>query len=249
MTASGLTRHSLVLEGALDAEIVDRFRALLAQRQAGRPLQYLEGTVQFGPLELAIDGRALIPRPETEQLWEIVVATVATSPAVIVDLCTGSGNLALACKYAWPAAVVYAVDVSGDAVSLARENAARTGLEVHVLEGDLFAPLPQDLRGSIDLLVANPPYVATHELATLPAEVRDHEPETALIAGPAGDEVLSRIAAEAPGWLRPGGVVACEISEFRSRQVRGEFAAFGADIRMDLAGKPRFLIGRQPSVV
>ena len=246
MAASGLARRSLVLHGDLAPAVVERFRTLVTQRLSGRPLQYLEGTVQFGPLELAIDDRALIPRPETEQLWELVVRSVATVPAVVVDLCTGSGNLALACKHAWPDATVYAVDFEDGAAALARENALRTGLDIVVHVGDLFEPLPPALRGRVDLVVSNPPYVARAEAGALPAEVRDHEPDAALVAGPRGDEVLARIAAAAPDWLRPGGLIACEISEFQAAVVTRLFARFGPEVRCDLAGKPRFVIGVEP---
>lgn len=245
MAASGLTRRALVLQGELTPEIAERFRALVAERIAGRPLQYLEGTVQFGPLELTIDERALIPRPETEQLWELVVRTVASPPAVVVDLCTGSGNLALACKHAWPEAVVHAVDLSPGAAELARENAARTGLEIEVHVGDLFEPLPTPLRGRVDVLVSNPPYVAAAEVALLPAEVRHHEPGIALVSGGRGDEVLARIAAAAGDWLRPRGLIACEISEFQADTAVRLFAAFGPTVRPDLAGKPRFVVGHR----
>lgn len=248
MTASGLARSSLVLHGDLAPDVAERFRALVTRRLEGRPLQYLEGTVQFGPLELAIDDRALIPRPETEHLWELVVRSVAEPPALVVDLCTGSGNLALACKHIWPDAEVHAVDLSPGAAALARENAARTGLGIAVHLGDLFDALPVSLRGRVDVIVANPPYVARAEADLLPAEVRDHEPAMALVAGDRGDEVLARIAAAAGGWLRPGGVVACEISEFRADTAARLFAPFCGEIEADLAGKPRYVIGRSPSV-
>ena len=244
--ASGRSRQGLVLDIDLPDEVAERFRELVGRRLAGRPLQYLEGTVQFGPLDLAIDQRALIPRPETEQLWELVVGAVTTPPLVVVDLCTGSGNLALACKHSWPAAAVYAVDLSPAAAALARENAIRTGLDITVLDGDLFAPLPADLHGLVDVVVANPPYVAESEMPLLPAEVRNYEPAVALVAGPDGDEVLARIAAAAGRWLRPGGLVACEISEFRPETAVRLFAGFGAVVRPDLAGRPRHLIGRMP---
>lgn len=246
LAASGLTRRSLVLAGDLAPAVVERFRTMVARRAEGRPLQYVEGTVQFGPLELAIDDRALIPRPETEQLWELVVHSVAEAPAVVIDLCTGSGNVALACKHVWPDATVYAVDLAEGAAALARENARRTGLEIVVCEGDLFDPLPRTLRGDVDVVVSNPPYVTLAEAATLPTEVRDHEPGMALVAGPRGDEVLARIAAAAPDWLRPGGLIACEISESQAAAATRHFARFRAQVRPDLAGRPRFVIGRMP---
>jgi release factor glutamine methyltransferase len=221
------------------------FEELVARRGAGEPLQYLEGTVQFGPLELLVDRRALIPRPETELLWEMAAQQVV-SPTLIVDLCTGSGNLALALKQTFPAAQVYATDISEDALSLAEENASRTGLEVDFLKGDLFEPLAPDLRGRVDLLVANPPYVSETEFADLPTEVRDHEPYQALVAGPSGDEVVRRIIEEAPGWLGEDGVLLCEISEsLLPLPPGGGWGEGSLEVRPDLTGRARILVARR----
>jgi release factor glutamine methyltransferase len=262
LSASGLPRHEAerllqvvtgrsrvaLLAGEVSEEEAAAFHRLVAARRGGEPLQYLEGTVQFGPLELGADRRALIPRPETEELWELAVAALEGKAApIVVDLCTGSGNLALALQYAVPDARVYATDLSAAALELAAENATRTGLTgVHLLQGDLFAPLPPALRGQVDLVVANPPYLAADEYGALPPEVRDHEPVGALVAGPEGGEVLARIAGAVGEWLRPGGTVMCEISEFRPRRARELFAAFRPEIRDDLAGRPRFVIGTLP---
>ncbi len=242
---TGRTRVALLTGEEVAAEAAAEFLRRAEARRGGEPLQYLEGSVQFGPLDLVVDRRALIPRPETEQLWEMAVAALEGRPApIVVDLCTGCGNLALALQHAFPGAVVYATDVSAAALDLARENATRTGLsQVHLRHGDLFAPLPDRLRGRVDLVVANPPYLAAYEYDGLPPDVRDHEPAGALVAGPTGDEVLARIAAEVGEWLRPGGVVVCEVSEFRSERARDLFAAFGGEIGNDLAGRPRFVVG------
>ena len=162
---------------------------------------------------------------------------------MIVDLCTGSGNLALALKHAFPSATLYATDISPDAIDLARENATQANLDVTTLVGDLFDPLPGHLRGRVDLIVSNPPYLAEAELADLPIDVRDHEPTMALVAGPVGDEILARIGDAASEWLRPGGVVACEISEFHGPAIAGHFASLGGEILHDLSDKERFVIG------
>ncbi len=219
---------------------------LAARRRGGEPLQYLEGTVQFGPLELAIDRRALVPRPETEGLWEMAVAALgeAGPGTVIVDLCTGSGNLALALKHAFPRARVYATDTSEEALSLAKENTARTGLDVTLLPGDLFDPLPPKLMGRIDLLVANPPYVADAEYPALPPDVR-REPREALVAGPAGTEVLTRIGEGARWWLATGGWAVVEIGETQGERAMGLFPGLDREIRRDLAGRDRYLVGRK----
>ncbi len=245
VVASGLSRAELVTAAELSPDATAAFRELVARRAAGEPLQYLEGTVQFGPLELASDSRALIPRPETEQLWEKVVAWVGDEPpTVIVDLCTGSGNLALALKHTFRSALVWATDLSPRALSLARENGARAGLKITWLEGDLFAPLPEDLFGRVDLIVSNPPYVAEAEVAALPDDVRDHEPRTALVAGERGDEVLAQIAVEAVHWLSPGGRIALEIGETQGPQTTELFSRYDPHIEQDLAGKDRFGFGR-----
>lgn len=246
VVSSGRSRTELLLGVDLGADVRADFESLLARRRSGEPLQYIEGRIPFGPIEVSVDSRALIPRPETEQLFELLVDAVDPPPRVVVDLCTGSGNLALALKYTWPDAIVWGTDVSAEAVSLVQENSAASGLEVVELEGDLFDPLPAHLRGLVDVVVANPPYLSHVEYHMLPAEVANYEPATALVAGSTGDEVLARIAAEAVEWLRPGGLVACEISEFRGDRARGLFADYDAAILPDLTGRDRFVVGRAP---
>ena len=242
--ASGVSRAHLAMEREVDHFTASKFLELTRRRLALEPLQHIEGTVQFGPLELRSDGRALVPRPETERLWEIVVQRMAhRPPAVIVDLCTGSGNLALGLKYAFPKATVYGTDLSDQALSLAAANGSLTGLEVDWRRGDLFTALSKDVRGRVDLMVANPPYVAEEEFSSLPVDVRDHEPYQALVAGPVGDEILVRIAAEAMDWLRPGALLACEISEFDEERALELFAPFDATVVPDLTGRPRLVIG------
>ncbi len=244
-TATGRSFTDLVIGVDLTSDDVGSFHELVERRRSGEPLQYIEGTAQFGPIDVAVDPRVLVPRPETEQLYEIACDAVE-DPKVIVDLCTGSGNLALALKHAFPAATIYATDLSSEAVDLARENAESADLDMTVLLGDLFEPLPDHLRASVDLIVSNPPYLAAAELADLPIDVRDHEPTMALVAGPVGDEVLTRIAEAASEWLRPGGVIACEISEFHGTAIVRHFAHLGGAIRRDLSGKERFVIGAAP---
>ncbi len=210
-------------------------------------MQYLEGEVRFGPVDLCVDHRALIPRPETERVWEEAVLSLreAGPGTVIVDIGTGTGALALALKHSFPAAQVLATDISADALALAADNAARTGLEVTLLEGDLFEALPPRLQGRVDLIVSNPPYVAADEFSTLPVEVRDHEPRDALVAGPRGTEVLQQIADEAYWWLGIGGWVICEIGESQGAAAADIFSAFDREVRPDLAGRDRILVGRK----
>lgn len=239
--ATALSRTQLILGVPVTDDDAATFHALVERRRSGEPLQYIEERIPFGPIQVSVDARVLIPRPETEQLFELAAGAVR-APRVIVDLCTGSGNLAIALKHEFPDAVVYATDTSEDAVAVARANAASAGFDVTVLHGDLFGPLPEHLRGRVDLLVANPPYVSAAELEGLPAEVREHEPTSALVAGPTGDEVLARIARGAPDWLAPGGIVTCEISEFRGAAAAELFAGLGGAVQRDLAGKERFLV-------
>jgi release factor glutamine methyltransferase len=241
MAATGRDRSAVLVGFDLSSEEGRTFDSFLDRRRSDEPLQYIEGTVEFGPVELLVDERVLIPRPETEYLFEQAVAMV-TDPKVIVDLCTGSGNLALALAATFPDADVYAVDASQDAVDVAQANANRNGLAVNVLVGNLFDPLPDMIKGSVDLLVSNPPYLAAHEMADVPADVHA-EPRMALVAGPDGDEVLSSIAAEAETWLAPDGVLACEISEFHGDRIARIFERYDPSIRSDLTGRVRYVFG------
>ena len=247
MAATGRSRTALLAAPVIAADEQARLDHLLRRRLAGEPLQYLEGRIPFGPVELQVDGRALIPRPETEQLWELAVALLgAAGPGTpLVDVGTGSGALALALKHAFPSAPVYATDLSPAALSLARENGVGAGLEVTFLEGDLLEPLPAALRGRVEMIVSNPPYVSAAEWEALPGEIRLHEPREALVAGPEGTEVLARLAAEAYWWLGVGGWLICEIGETQGEAVLELFGAYERDVRVDLAGRPRFLVARK----
>jgi release factor glutamine methyltransferase len=222
----------------------DALKALLARREGGEPLQYIEGTAAFGPLEVKVDQRVLIPRPETETLFEIACKMVR-SPEVIVDLCTGSGALALALKHTFPGSAVFATDISRDAVDTAIENRDASGLAIYVAEGDLFDPLPASLIGLVDLIVANPPYVAEVDYPTLPADVQ-REPKVALVSGPSGLEVVQRIGAAAATWLRPGGVVVCEIGEKQGVSALATFQDLPAVVRQDLTGRDRYVVAVKP---
>ncbi|HKZ28019.1 MAG TPA: peptide chain release factor N(5)-glutamine methyltransferase [Acidimicrobiia bacterium] len=246
--ATGWSRRGLRAEGEVGVEEAQRYLDLVGRRLAGVPLQHLEGTVQFGPIELRTDRRALVPRPETERLWEEGVAALgeAGPGTVIVDLCTGSGNLALAFQHQFPQARVVATDLSSDALALAEENADALGLGVTFLKGDLFEALPVELYERVDLLVTNPPYVAESEFDRLPVDVRDHDPRQALVAGPRGDEMLVRIADEAYWWMGTGGWLFCEIGETQSERALDLFGSYlDVEVRPDLTGRPRILVGRK----
>ena len=217
---------------------------LVQRRAAGEPLQYIEGTAAFGPLELMVDERVLVPRPETEGLFEIA-SRMVRNPEVIVDLCTGSGALALALKYQFPGASVFATEVSPEALDVAAANKHRSGLDIYLAEGDLFDPLPAAVLGEVDLIVANPPYVANAEFSDLPLDVQ-REPHVALVSGPTGLEVIQRIGASAAEWLRGGGVVLCEIGENQGVSATSSFVDLPAVVRQDLAGRDRYVVAVKP---
>ena len=243
IAATNRSRIDLHFADDLGPDVVDRFRSLVERRLAGVPLQYIEGHTPFGPAIIHVDPRVLIPRPETEEMLDLANDLVPR-PLTIVDLCTGSGNLAVALAMIHPDARVVASDISPDAIDVARGNVARNQVHVELLVGDLFDPLPPDLRQRIDLLVANPPYLAEHELADVPDDVA-MEPTGALVGGPRGDEIVARIGATAVDWLTPGGVVVCEISEFDAERSAGHFAALDGVVHRDLYGKNRFVVGRR----
>ena len=217
---------------------------LVARRNDGEPLQYIEGWASFGPVELMVDERVLVPRPETEGLFDIA-ARMVRHPEVVIDLCTGSGALALALKHQFPGASVYATDISPEALEVARENKDRSGLEVYIAEGDLFDPLLAALLGEVDLIVVNPPYVAVSDYPQLPRDVQ-REPEVALVSGPSGLEVIERIGASVADWLRPGGVVVCEIGENQGVSASSSFIGLPAVVRQDLAGRDRYVVAVKP---
>lgn len=217
---------------------------LVARRIGGEPLQYIEGSAPFGPLDLIVDERVLVPRPETEGLYEIA-SRMVRNPEVIVDLCTGSGALALALKKAFPSAAVFATDISADAIDVATENKHRNRLDIYLAAGNLFDPLPASLVGEVDLLVANPPYVSESEFERLPDDVKK-EPRVALVAGRTGLEVIQDIGASASRWLRPGGVLVCEIGESQGSSAASSFFGLPTVVRKDLAQRDRYVVAVKP---
>jgi release factor glutamine methyltransferase len=228
----------------LDADEASRFGRALCQRCSGTPLQHLVGEQGFRRLRLQVRPGVFVPRPETEVLVEQALhAMTGVEGPVVVDVGTGTGAVALAVKDERPDATVYATDVSAEAVALAGSNADRLGIEVHVLLGPFLDPLPEDLRGWVDLVVSNPPYVAPEALDDLPAEVRA-DPEGALLGGP---EVYERLAERAGRWLRDGGVLAVEIDAALGPAVAAILADRFADVRVepDLAGRDRVVMGRR----
>lgn len=233
---------------------VAAFDAMLARREQGEPLQYVLGGWGFRTLDLFVDRRVLIPRPETEQVVEAALGalrriggTGADARAVTaVDLGTGSGAIALSLAVEHVHATVWATDASPEALAVTRANIAGTGRpggRVRVAEGDWFDALPADLRGSVDLVVSNPPYVAADD--HLPAEVRDWEPSGALIAGASGVEHLDHIVEQAPRWLAPGGALVVELAPSQAAHVaaRAQRAGFAsASVGQDLSGRDRYVV-------
>jgi release factor glutamine methyltransferase len=233
----------------LTAREAKLFGRALCSRCAGTPLQHLTGEQGFRRIMLAVRPGVFVPRPETEVVvdsaLEVLDAISADRTPIVVDACTGSGAIALALKSERPGARIIATDVSAEAVALARENARRLDLEVDVVQGDLLDPLPPALRGAVDLVVANPPYVLPEEYASLPADVRA-DPRLALVGG---IEVYQKLFRQAARWLRPEGVVVVEVSEMWSGRVvqAATDAGFGAErVLPDLADRDRVVTARRP---
>jgi len=244
----GLKRMQLYLqfERPLTEPELERIRPLVLRRSKREPLQYILGTQEFAGLTLKVDRRALIPRPETEQLVELLRGRYAAAPPRrVLDLGTGTGAIALALATAWPAAEVTAVDVQEGALALARENAAGAGLagRVRLLRSDWFAAVPAGER--FELIAANPPYLSDAETAAAEPEVREFEPRSALASGPAGGEMLEHLLRTAPAWLAPGGLLAVETGPEQPPRLLALARECGyrqAEAQADLTGRPRYVL-------
>lgn len=237
---------------------------MVERRLTGEPLQYVLGRWGFRHLDLMVDDRVLIPRPETEGLVDHVLAeldrqTIAPAaagdggpvqPPVLLDLGCGSGAIGLAVAAERQSVSVHCIDVAPGAVEVTRANLAGLGVagaSVTVHQGAWFAPLPVDLAGRVAVVAANPPYVA--EADPVPPEVADWEPVGALVAGPTGTEAIDVIVAQAPDWLAPGGALVVEIGESQGEAVRAMAAEAGLtdiEVRPDLNGRDRALVARRP---
>ncbi len=244
--ALGKTRMDIYLEfeRTLSETELQPLRELVKRRGQGEPLQHLLGTVEFSGQIFAVDKRALVPRPETEELVELLKSEIANPKSKIVDVGTGSGVIALSFAKQFPQAEVFAVDVSDDALSLARENAARLGLaeRVHFRKGDLL----ENFTERFDVIVANLPYVSMNDRHLLAREVL-HDPEIALFAGPIGDELVRRLIDQAAQHLSPGGLLALEIGINQSEGLT-EFLRqknyHDIESKKDYSGITRFLLAR-----
>ena len=264
--ASGAEPHEWpeTLDAPTTALATARFESMLARRCAGEPLQYVLGRWGFRTLDLMVDQRVLIPRPETETVaeWAISQAKHQSAvthtkhqpaavraryrPVVVVDLGTGSGAIALSVAVECSHAHVHATDISSNALAVAKANLAglgRAAARVTLHVGDWFDALPSALEGSVDVVVSNPPYVGAGEC--LPPVVADWEPPLALRAGPEGNEHITQIIAEAPRWLRSGGSLVVEMAPYQCDEAlcRAHEAGFSAKIERDLADRDRALVG------
>jgi release factor glutamine methyltransferase len=242
----GTDRAGIYAREGLTTQEAKLFGRALCRRCSGEPLQHVTGEQGFRRLVLRVRSGVFVPRPETEVLVQAALDELAgvRSPTV-VDVGTGSGAIALAIADERPDARVLGTDVSPDAVRLAGENADALGLDVVFAEGDLLASLPGELRGTVDAIVANPPYVAVEDRGSLPPEVLA-EPEGAVFGG---IETYERLFADAFGWLRSGGVVAVEIEETTAEDVARAAKEAGFDVvgqRRDLAGRDRVVVARRP---
>ena len=255
--ASGLEGAEALLGWDEPATVrgVAAFDAMVARRVGGEPLQYVLGRWGFRTLDLLVDRRVLIPRPETEHVVGLALAELdllasrrAGSPLLVVDLGTGSGAIGLSIAAERSGTSVWATDISADALAVASANIAGLGLagtRVRLAEGSWFAALPPELVGSVDLIVSNPPYVAPGD--PLPREVADWEPAGALISGPTGLEALGIVVDHAPHWLRRPGVVVVELAPDQAEAVADAARSVGfTDVRveLDLTGRPRAVVAR-----
>jgi release factor glutamine methyltransferase len=267
--AAGVTTSDLVtqLDAEVGLDVSDAVRDLVDRRLAGEPLQYVLGTWAFRTLELHVDPRALIPRPETEQVVAAALDELGAQhsrlgrdcPVVAVDLGTGSGAIALSLAAEFePARLldVWATDVAAEAIELLGQNLAAladrhpdAAARVRVARGSWFDALPVELAGRLALVVSNPPYVSQEEWEELDAVVRDHEPKGALVPGPSGLEALDVLLREAPQWLAPGGSLVVELAPGQARAVKDNALGLGyenPEVREDFAGRPRMLVTRLP---
>ncbi len=238
--ALGVTRESLLL-AHLDDPVPPSFADLLARRLRHEPVAYITGTRAFWTIELAVGPGALIPRPDSETLIEAAIDHFADrAPRTILDLGAGPGTLLLAALDQWPSATGLGVDRSAEALAMARANAARLGSTNRAcfVEGDWAA----GIGAAFDLVLANPPYIATHE--SLPPEVREHEPAGALFAGADGLDAYRVIVPALPRLVAPGGVAILEIGHEQAEAVGALVAATGRSwsLRRDLAGRPRAIV-------
>lgn len=218
-----------LLTGAARTEA--ELAGLVERRVVGVPLEHLVGWAEFRGLRVAVEPGVFVPRRRTEFVVELALAALPSTESVVVDLCCGSGAIGAALATELPRAELHAVDIEPAAVRCARRNLAALGGRVY--KGDLFRALPTGLRGRVDAVVANVPYVPSSAIASMPPEARLHEPTVALDGGPDGLDVLRRVAAGAVDWLAPGGRLFVETSEHQAATAAEVFAAAGLLPRLE----------------
>ena len=261
-----------ILDDAVPESVSEAVDLMVARRLAGEPLQYVLGAWDFRGIELLVDRRVLIPRPETEQVVDVVLTELAKSagpsaPVVLVDLGTGSGAIALSVALEGASDAsrvrgdvrdrleVWATDLSADALDVARSNLAllassnaAAARRVRVGQGTWYDSLPRKLVGRVNLVVSNPPYVSEAEWQVLDPQVRDYEPRMALVPGSTGIEAIEQVVSRAPEWLAPGGTLVCELAPAQAAIAAGLAEGAGmvdVTVRHDLAGKLRVLVARK----
>ncbi|BBZ42989.1 peptide chain release factor N(5)-glutamine methyltransferase [Mycobacterium parmense] len=245
---AGVDRGRLILLDSPDDDFLGRYRDAVAARSRRVPLQYLTGTAAFGPALLHVGPGVFVPRPETEAMLAWAAAQQLPARPVIVDLCTGSGALAVALAHHRPAARIVGIDDSDAALEYARRNADGTAVEL--VRADVTSPglLPEFDRG-VDLVVANPPYVPARAEETLDPEVTQHDPRHAVFGGLDGMAVIAHVVRLAGRWLRPGGLFAVEHDDTTSHEtvemIRRTTVFEGIQPHQDLAGRPRFVTARR----
>ena len=264
------------ITGPVTERARNRLEALLSRRESGEPVQYVIGRWGFRTLDLMVDHRVLIPRPETEQVTEVALAELdrlasvgwegsptrlrtgrtdrSTDRRIAVDLGTGSGAIALALVAERTDVEVWATDVSPLALEVATANLSglggRAATRVRLAHGTWWSALPDELRGRVDLVISNPPYISSAEMPELDAQVVGWEPRAALEAGPTGMEAVTEILNGAPAWLRPGGSAVVEIAPHQAAaaaEVAREAGFTAVDVYPDLAGRERTLVARDAS--
>lgn len=249
----GLDRVQLIMQHArpLDDAELALFKRLFVRRRAREPMAYILGGREFYGFEMRVDQRVLVPRPDTEVLVDVALERTSERDMYgrALDLCTGSGCVAVALGLKRRTWKVIGTDVSEAALEVARTNAVRLGVarNVHFVHGDLYQPLQTSQR--FELIVSNPPYIPSAEIAELMPDVRDFEPRLALDGGADGYRLLARVVADAARHLTPGGVLACELGAGQSDHVSELFEAAGfADVRRnkDLGGHERVVSGLKP---
>jgi release factor glutamine methyltransferase len=248
-----LPRMKLYLnfERVLTPSETDALRELIKRRSQREPLQHIVGSTSFCGFEIAVNRHALVPRPETEMLAELgwqFLSSINSQPSAALDFGTGTGCIAIAIAAKCPNAKILATDISADALTLAKENAVKNNLaeQIEVLQGDGFTALPNNIR--FDLIISNPPYIPSAEIATLQPEVRDFDPRTALDGGADGLDFYRKLAAEAKPFLKSDGKIMLEFGDGQADVIRTIFENekwIVEAVKEDYSQRARILIARQ----